>query len=134
MSMTDPIADLLTRIRNATRIYSERTDAPYSRIKEGILRVLKEEGYIADYRITGEGHRRLLFIYFKYGEDGEQVINKIERISKSSRRLYKPVEELRRHPVLDGLGVAVVSTSKGILSDRECLKQNLGGEVLCSVW
>jgi len=134
MSMTDPIADMLTRIRNAASIYQKRTPVPYSRLKEGVLRVLKEEGFIEDYRVAEEGVRRVLFVYLKYGEDGEQAINRIERVSKSSRRIYRPVEELRRHPVLDGMGIAVVSTSKGIMSDRECIKQNLGGEVLCSVW
>ena len=134
MSMTDPIADMLTRIRNALRIYRERVDVPYSKVKEGILRVLKEEGFIKDYRVTGEGARRALFVYLKYGPDGEQVINTLERVSKPSRRVYKPAEDLRRHPVLEGLGVAVVSTSQGILSDRECRRRNLGGEVLCTVW
>ena len=134
MSMTDPIADMLTRIRNAVRIYQERTRMPYSRVKEGILRVLKEEGYISDCRVVTEGTRKVIYVYLKYGEDGQQVINRIERVSKSSRRVYRPVDELRRQPVLDGLGVAVVSTSKGILSNRECVKRNLGGEVLCSVW
>ncbi len=134
MSMTDPIADMLTHIRNAASIYQKRTSVPYSKMKEGILRVLKDEGFIADYRSAEEGVRRVLFIYLKYGEGGEQAINRIERVSKSSRRVYRPVEELRSHPVLDGLGVAVISTSRGILSDRECLKQNVGGEVLCSVW
>ena len=134
MSMTDPIADMLTRIRNAASIYQKRTHVPYSRMKEGILRVLKEEGFIEDYRSAEEGVRRVLFIYLKYGEGGEQAINRIDRVSKSSRRVYRPVEELRRHPVLEGMGVAVVSTNKGVLSDRECIKQNLGGEVLCSIW
>jgi small subunit ribosomal protein S8 len=135
MSMTDPIADMLTRIRNAVSIYQKRTSVPYSKLKEGILKVLKEEGFIADYRLgDAEGVKRSIFIYFKYGEGGEQAINRIERVSKSSRRVYRPVEDLRRHPVMDGMGIAVVSTSKGVLSDRECVKQNLGGEVLCSVW
>ncbi len=134
MSMTDPIADMLTRIRNATRVYHERTHVPYSQLKEGVLHVLKREGFIADFRPATEGNRRVLFVYLKYGPDGEQVINKIERISKCSRRVYKPVDELRRNPVLNGLGIAVVSTSRGIFSDRECIKQNMGGEVLCSVW
>ena len=134
MSMTDPIADMLTRIRNAVRIYQERTRVPHSRVKEGILRVLKQEGFISDYRVVTEGVRPVIFVYPKYGPDGQQVINRIERVSKCSLRVYKPVEQLRRGPVLEGLGVAVVSTSKGILSDRDCIKQNLGGEVLCSVW
>lgn len=134
MSMTDPIADMLTRIRNAVTVYQKRTSVPYSRVKEGILKVLKEEGFIEDFRSAEEGPRRVIFIYLKYGEGGEQVINRIERVSKSSRRLYRHAEDLRRLPVLDGMGVAVVSTSKGIMSDRECVKQNLGGEVLCSIW
>jgi small subunit ribosomal protein S8 len=134
MSMTDPIADMLTRIRNSASIYQKRTSVPYSRVKEGILKVLKEEGFIADYKTAEEGVRRVIFVYLKYGEGGEKVINSIDRVSKSSRRIYRAVEELRRKPVLDGMGIAVVSTSKGIMSDRECVKQKLGGEVLCSVW
>ena len=134
MSMTDPIADMLTRIRNAVSIYQKRTSIPYSRLKEGVLRVLKEEGFIVDYRVAEEGVRRVLFVYLKYGEGGEQAINRIERVSKSSRRIYRPVEELQKHPVLEGMGIAVVSTSKGVLSDKECIKQNVGGEVLCSIW
>ena len=134
MSMTDPIADMLTRIRNAASIYQKRTSMPYSRMKEGILKVLKDEGFIEDYRTAEEGVRKVIFVYLKYGEGGEQAINSIKRISKSSRRVYCPMEELRKHPVLDGMGIAVVSTSKGVMSDKECVKQNLGGEVLCSVW
>ena len=134
MSMTDPIADMLTRIRNAASIYQKRTEAPYSKMKEGILKVFKEEGFIEDYKIGGEGVGRFLFINLKYGEGGEQAINNIKRISKSSRRIYCPAEELKKKPVLEGMGISVVSTSKGVMSDRECVKQNLGGEVLCSVW
>jgi small subunit ribosomal protein S8 len=103
-------------------------------MKEGILRVLKEEGFIEDYKSAEEGVRRVLFIYLKYGEGGEQAINNIRRVSKSSRRIYRPVEDLRKRPVLDGMGIFVVSTSKGVMSNRDCIAQNLGGEVLCSVW
>lgn len=135
MGMTDPIADMLTRIRNGARIYRERVGMPYSQLKEGVLRVLKDEGFIADYKVIDqENGRRTLFVFLKYGPDGEQVINRLQRVSKPSRRVYSPVLGLERNQVLEGLGVAVVSTSQGIMSDRECVKRHLGGEIICSVW
>jgi len=139
MSMSDPIADMLTRIRNAVRAGHKTVNVRASRICEGIARVLKEEGYIEDYvRIdapTGTGRSRssasLLRIYLRYGPHGEQVITELNRISKPSRRYYSSAKELPRP--MGGLGVAIVTTSKGVLSDRQCRKENIGGEVLCTV-
>ena len=131
MTMTDPIADLLTRIRNAVSIDRERASIPHSRVKEQICRVLKEEGFIKDYRITEEPHKTL-HVFLKYGPDGEKIINEIKRVSKPGCRVYRPADEVPK--VLDGIGIAIVSTSKGIMSDRRCREQKLGGEVIASVW
>jgi len=130
--MTDPIADMLTCMRNAVVIQKESVQMPFSRLKEGIADVLKEEGYIQDCRVGGEGPHKFIKIYLKYGPLGEKVIRQIDRVSRPGRRVYQPVEDLT--PVYNGLGVAVVSTSKGIYSDRQCRKLNLGGEVLCTVF
>ena len=132
--MTDPIADMLTRIRNAVRNKSETVDMPSSKIKEGIASVLKDEGYIEDFRVAAaEGDpRRTLRLYLKYGPEGELIISVIDRVSKPGRRVYSPARDLPH--VLDGLGISIVSTSKGILSDRKCRQLNTGGEVLCRVW
>ncbi len=132
--MTDPIADMLTRIRNAVRNFSPSVDMPSSSMKEGIASVLKEEGFIEDFRVAEPetGTHKTLRVYLKYGPEGEQVINRLDRVSKPGRRVYMSAGELPH--VLDGLGISVVSTSKGILSDRKCRKLNVGGEVVCSVW
>jgi len=132
MTMTDPIADMLTRIRNALRNRSEHVDVPASKLKAGVLEVLKREGYISDFKSAEEGAFRLIRVYLKYGPQGEDIINKLVRVSKPGCRVYKGADELP--PVLDGLGVSVVSTPKGVLSDRECRKSKVGGEVICSVW
>lgn len=146
--MTDPIADMLTRIRNALRIESPFVDIPSSREKVGIAQVLKDEGYILDYQVgrirfdehTGRKEfcpgepdpKPILRIFLKYGEQGEQVIRSIERVSKPGRRIYRGYRELK--PVLNGLGIAVVSTSEGIMSDRQARRRRKGGEVLCEIW
>jgi len=134
MSMTDPIADLLTRIRNAVRVKHKTVDVPASKIKAALLDVLKREGYIADFRVVesdkpGQG---IVRVFLKYSHFGESVIQEIHRVSKPGRRVYSGAEEL--DPVLHGIGAAVVSTSKGLKSDRECRKENIGGELLCTVW
>lgn len=130
--MTDPIADMLNRIRNAYAIERETVDVPASRLKEGILEVLKREGYINDFRRYDDGLQGVLRIYLKYGPRGERVINELKRISKPGRRVYAKVDEI---PVVkNGLGVSVVTTPRGVLSDRECRNQRLGGEVLCTIW
>jgi small subunit ribosomal protein S8 len=130
--MTDPVADMLTRIRNALRIEEETVEMNSSKMRESIARVLKEEGYIADYQVAGEKPPKLLKVYLKYGPLGEQVIRHLQRVSTPGRRVFKGVDELGY--VRNGLGVSIVSTNKGVLSDRECRRQNVGGEVLCEVF
>jgi small subunit ribosomal protein S8 len=133
MSMTDPIADLLTRVRNAVRNEVATVDAPYSKLKEGITGVLKREGYIQDFKVMDlSGAKKGLRVYLRYGSDGEAVIGHVQRVSKPGRRIYRSVPEIV--PVLDGLGIGVYSTPKGILTDRECRKEKVGGECLCEVW
>lgn len=134
MSMTDPVADMLTRIRNAVRNSSDMVDMPSSKVKEGIAAVLKEEGYIEDYRVArAEGApQATLRAYLKYGPEGEKVISRIDRVSKPGRRVYCGAGKLPH--VLDGLGISIVSTSSGVLSDRRCRQLNVGGEVLCRVY
>jgi len=134
MSMTDPIADLLTRIRNAVRVKHKTVDVPASKTKAALLGVLKREGYIADFRVveSEQPGRGIVRVFLKYSHFGESVIQEIRRVSKPGRRVYSGAEELE--PVLHGTGVAVVSTSKGVKSDRECRKEHIGGEVLCTVW
>jgi len=130
---TDPIADMLTRIRNGVRAHAKSVDVPFSKVKAGILAVMKREGYIADFQSAGEeGAKKLIRVYLKYSDIGEPVIAEIQRASTPGRRVYKGAEAIE--PVLRGIGMAVVSTSRGILSDRECRKERLGGEVLCTVW
>lgn len=129
--MTDPIADMLTRIRNQTRVRGTQVDMPHSRIKAGIARVLKEEGYVQDIREVGEGARKKLRVYLKYGPHGEEIIRRIQRVSKPGCRVYRGPSELGR--VLNGLGISIVSTPRGIMSDRRCRQENVGGEVLCVV-
>ena len=131
MSLSDPIADMLTRIRNAVRVQRQNVNVRASRICEGIANVLKAEGYIDDYALVEDGKQGLLRIYLRYGPAGEQVITEITRVSKPGRRVYSGAEDLPRP--LDGMGVAIVSTSRGVLSDRRCRQENVGGEVLCTV-
>jgi len=130
--MTDPIADYLTRIRNANMVYHERVDIPASKIKQAITEILKHEGFIRDYEVVEEGRRRLLRIYLKYGSNKERVITGLRRVSRPGRRVYVKKDEIPR--VLGGLGIAILSTPKGLMTDREARKIGLGGEVLCYVW
>ena len=132
MPTSDPIADMLTRIRNAHRGGKPRVRIPRSRVCLGIARVLKEEGYIGDYLSIDDANQGVIEIDLKYGERGEKIIHELKRASTPGRRLYRGVDDLGR--VLDGLGIAVVSTSRGVLSDRQCRKDRVGGEVLCTVW
>jgi len=129
--MTDPIADMLTRIRNALAAQKDTVEMPCSKAKIGIAEVLKREGFIEDFKTAEQGAHRLLKVYLRYGPLGEEIIRKIQRISKPGRRVYKSVKELPR--VANGIGIAVVSTSHGILSDRQCRDMKVGGEVLCTV-
>jgi small subunit ribosomal protein S8 len=132
MSMTDPVADLLTRLRNANRNGSKSVKLPYSHLKKHILRVLKEQGFILDYFAEMEGKKAILRVELKYGPDGEKVLRSIQRTSKPGRRMYKKASSLPQ--VLNGMGMAVVSTSRGVMSNREAKKLGIGGEVLCEVW
>lgn len=131
--MTDPIADMLTRIRNAVRVERPFVDVPLSRVKRGIADVLKREGFIWDYEIVQEEGVPVatMRLELKYGPNGEQIIQSIQRSSKPGRRLYMRSRELR--PVLGGLGISIISTSQGVISDREARTRNVGGEVLCQV-
>jgi len=131
MSLSDPIADMLTRIRNAMRINKNQVSVKASNICEGIAAVLKREGYIEDFDRIDDGKQGVLRIMLKYDQDGRSVINEIARSSKPGRRIYSPVDKLPR--VLAGMGIAIVSTSKGVMSDRGCRENNVGGEVLCTV-
>lgn len=130
--LTDPIADMLTRIRNAVRVERPYVDMPVSNLKRGLADVLKREGFIWDWKEVEGAPVQQLRLELKYGPNGEHVIRHIRRVSKPGRRVYARSNDLR--PVLDGMGIAVVSTSKGVISDREARAQNVGGEVLCEVW
>src|SRR6266446_3491081 len=146
--MTDPIADMLTRIRNANRIERPVVDMPGTKLKQRIAQVLKDEGFIIDYQlgqlvvddqgnatltaVEASATKQVLRIFLKYGPEGERVIRRIERASRPGRRLYRGHAALR--PVLDGMGISIISTSRGVMSDRQARAQQLGGEMLCTVW
>lgn len=132
MVMTDPIADMLTRIRNANNMRHQKVEMPASRLKADILKVLKKEGFIADFSKQGEGVEGKIVVTLKYTATKERVIKGLKRISKPGLRVYASVEELPK--VLDGLGVALISTSKGILTDREARLAQVGGEVIAYIW
>jgi small subunit ribosomal protein S8 len=132
MTMTDPVADLLTRIRNANRRHAAKVTMPASKLKVRIAQVLKEEGYIRDYRVEPKEPQSDLVLDLKYGPDGELVIREIKRISKPGCRVYSSTTKLPR--VLRGQGIYVLSTPKGVLSDRVARKENVGGEILCQVY
>ncbi len=132
MTMTDPIADMLTRIRNALQQKHETVSMPSSKEKVNIARILKEEGYINDYKVESDGVKKTMTIDLKYGKNGEKVITGLKRISKPGLRVYSKAENLPR--VLSGLGTAVISTSKGVMTDRDARKANVGGEVLAYIW
>ncbi len=129
--MTDPIADMLTRIRNAVRVERRFVDIPASRVKRGVADVLKREGFIWDWKDVEDAPRGLLRIELKYGPNGERVIQNIKRVSKPGRRLYSGYKDLK--PVLGGMGIRIISTSRGMLSDREARRDNLGGEIIAEV-
>ena len=131
MSLSDPVADVLTRIRNAIRIKSGKVDIKASNICENIAAVLKKEGYIADYDRIADGKQGILKISLKYDKFEKPAITEITRISKPSRRVYSSVEELPH--IMAGMGIVVVSTSKGVMSDKSCREQKVGGEIICTV-
>jgi small subunit ribosomal protein S8 len=128
---TDPISDMLTRIRNAARVKRPHVDIPASKLKSGLAEVLKREGYIWDWQVVEADPVSQLRIELKYGANGEEVIQSIKSVSTPGRRVYRKAKELR--PVLGGMGISIISTSKGIVSDREARQKNIGGEVLCEV-
>jgi len=132
MSMTDPIADMLTRIRNGITSRHDRVELPSSKLKVELAKILKSEGFISNYKVVEEGPQPSLRLYLKYSDDGEPVIHGIERISRPGRRVYRGKEEIPQ--VLGGLGLAIVSTSQGVLSGQEAARKGVGGEVLCQVW
>lgn len=129
---SDTIADMLTRIRNGVRARHQQVSMPSSKLKVGLAQVLKDEGYIKGFDYIEDTKQGILRIDLKYGPRGEDIIHAIDRVSKSGCRVYRGVGELPA--VLDGMGVAILSTNKGVLSDRDCRAQNVGGEVLCTVY
>jgi small subunit ribosomal protein S8 len=130
--MTDPIADLLTQIRNAVRIERPAIDLPASKFKAGIMQVLKHEGYIWDWELVEASPAPHLRVHLKYGPQGERVITRIDRVSKPGCRVYQGWQDLK--PVRNGMGISVLSTSKGVMSDRQARARKLGGEVICRIW
>lgn len=133
MTMTDPVADLLSRIRTAYLAKHDRLDVPLSKLKLEICRILKEQGYVESFELIGEDAvKKSVRIYLRYTPDGDPLIRRIKRVSKPGRRVYKGAEEIR--PVLNGLGVGIISTSQGLLTDSEARQRRVGGEVLCEVW
>ena len=132
MSMTDPIADLLTRIRNAHLAKHDRLDVPTSKQKVEICKILKKEGYIRNFRLIDTSPQRTLRIFLRYSQEGIPAISHLGRVSKPGRRVYRGADQIR--PVRNGLGLGIVSTSQGLVSDRDARDRRLGGEVLCEVW
>ena len=132
MTMTDPIADMLTRIRNANTVGHETVEIPASKMKKEIAEILKEEGYIADFEMIEDDKQGMIKVTMKYGANKEKVISGIKKISKPGLKVYAKAGEVPK--VLGGLGIAIVSTSKGIVSDKEARKLGVGGEVICYVW
>ena len=132
MHITDPIADMLTRIRNANSAKHETVDIPASNMKKAIAQILLDEGYIASYKVIEDEKQGVIRVTLTYGENKSQVITGLRRVSKPGLRIYSNVEDMPK--VMKGLGIAIVSTSKGIMTDREARKQNVGGEVLAFVW
>ena len=132
MSMTDPIADMLTRIRNATLVRHDRTDLDASKMKMEIAKILKQEGYIRTFKFLEEGPQGTIRIYLKYADDGEPVIHGLQRVSRPGMRVYRGVEDLPK--VHNGLGVAVISTNRGVITDEQARGLRVGGEILCEIW
>ncbi len=129
---SDPISDMLTRIRNGVRVRRQSVEMPSSSLKVGIAKVLQEEGYILGYDVIEDTKQGILRVELRYGPRGEKIINKIDRVSRPGRRVYSKVDDLPQ--VLDGLGTMIVSTSRGVLGDRACREKKVGGEVLCKVY
>lgn len=132
MQITDTIADLLTRIRNASSAKHETVEIPASNMKKAIVQILADEGYIRRFTVTEDGKQGMIKVFLKYGEDKKPIISGLKRVSKPGLRIYSNVEDMPR--VMKGLGIAIMSTSKGIMTDRQARKENVGGEVLAFVW
>lgn len=132
MAMSDPIADMLTRIRNAGKAKFSKVDIPGSKLKVELAKVMLKEGFIKNYKFVEDNKQGILRIYLKYGTDKRPVIYGLERVSKPSRRVYVKSKDIK--PVLNGMGIAVLSTSKGVVTDKDARKDNLGGEILCKIW
>ena len=132
MAISDPIADMLTRIRNGVKAKFNSVDIPASKLKTELARVMKDEGYIKNYKFVQDGRQGILRVYLKYGAGQKATIYGIERVSKPSRRIYVKSNEIK--PVYNGMGVAILSTSKGIMTDKKARLENVGGEILCNIW
>jgi small subunit ribosomal protein S8 len=132
MSLTDPVADFLTRIRNSIRARHQKLDVPASKLKAEIARILKEEGYISNFKTTEENGRPVLRVYLKYGANNEAAIRDLERISRPGCRVYIGREEIRR--VQGGLGISIMTTPRGVMTGRQARREGVGGEVLCEIW
>ena len=132
MSMSDPLADMLTRIRNGVQVKFSSVDMPLSNVKKNLAKILKDEGYINDYHIIDDGLQGALRVDLKYDHNNHAVITGIRRVSKPGRRVYVKADKIPR--IMSGLGISVISTSKGVISDIDARKQGLGGEILCEVW
>jgi small subunit ribosomal protein S8 len=132
MSLTDPVADLLTRIRNAINARQQKMDVPASKLKMEIARILKEEGYIANFKATEEGGRKVLRLYMKYGSNNDAAISNVTRISRPGCRVYVGHTEIPR--VLGGLGINILTTPRGVMTGRQARKTGVGGEILCEIW
>ena len=132
MAMSDPIADMLTRVRNAGKAKFNSVDIPGSKLKFELAKVLKEEGYIRNYKFIKDSKQGILRIYLKYNDKQEHSILRVDRVSKPSRRVYRKGKDIE--PVYNGLGVAIVSTSRGIMTDKRARKENVGGEIICNLW
>ncbi len=132
MVMTDPVADFLTRIRNGNMVMHQTVEVPGSKMKVGLAKILKDEGYIKDYEYIEDGKQGIIRLYLKYGPNKEKVITGLKRISKPGLRVYVQKDELPK--VLGGLGTAIISTSKGLMTDKKARQEGLGGEVICYIW
>ncbi|MBF0202960.1 MAG: 30S ribosomal protein S8 [Desulfamplus sp.] len=132
MAMSDPIADMLTRIRNGGKAEFAKVDIPGSKLKVEMARVLKEQGYIKNYKFLEDDKQGILRVYLKYAGNKKPAIYGLERVSKPSRRVYKKSKDIK--PVLNGLGISILSTSKGLMTDKQARNENMGGEVLCHIW
>lgn len=132
MNLTDPVADFLTRIRNSIRARHQKLDVPASKLKLEIARILKEEGYIANYKPTEEDGQKVIRVYLKYGPNSEAVIRDLQRVSKPGCRVYLGRDQIRR--VQGGLGISIMTTPKGVMTGRQARREGVGGEILCEVW